>query len=507
MDVAVTAPGTGSDQQSLVYELSRAGMRLMDDGAVAMGSVSSVEPRRGDPELVAVWQDASAPWVVDRRTMRIVSDSASSAAVARDVVERVADAADRAQLALGRPIEFDWRVEGSRVSFSTPRLPALQPSFTDEPFRRISVVAADEGTVAPLAVDTLDMALRQGDEPEDAPRVRRIYSRAYRREDSFPRPSPSRVSLGKGAIGALRLAADVTAPIASARRFVVLRTPLLTRYDAVALHVLDMSALVHELRARQRTVVDGLRVLERLRLATLAVRSAIEAVLGPLPRPTASALFSPRATRTTRRIEGGLVALGRAVVSEGGVEADAEKLTRALRADLSAFASDCLDTRVFSLDIVPPALGEDLAETVRAATRAQHENHDARERLRAEATDELFRLARRESALIGVGVARESIVATLALVLSRLASAKGHVCDFVAGAQLRLRRAALQSGRQLVAADVLDAPEDVLYLDLAEIEEALAGEPGAYSARVRLRREDDLRWRNFSAPLWVARSL
>ena len=65
---------------------------------------------------------------------------------------------------------------------------------------------------------------------------------------------------------------------------------------------------------------------------------------------------------------------------------------------------------------------------------------------------------------------------------------------------LRLREAAVEVGARLVDQAVLEEAEDALYLSLDELEEALRGEPGAYAARVRLRREDDLRWAAFDAP-------
>ena len=43
-------------------------------------------------------------------------------------------------------------------------------------------------------------------------------------------------------------------------------------------------------------------------------------------------------------------------------------------------------------------------------------------------------------------------------------------------------------------------PADESTRELAELEDAVRGEPGAYAARVRLRREDDARWASFDAP-------
>ena len=84
--------------------------------------------------------------------------------------------------------------------------------------------------------------------------------------------------------------------------------------------------------------------------------------------------------------------------------------------------------------------------------------------------------------------------------LGRLAKAKGAVAEALAVALLRLRAAALEAGRRLVNDALLDAPDAARYMPLDEIEQALEGELGAYAARVRLRREDDTRFRHFNPP-------
>jgi hypothetical protein len=84
--------------------------------------------------------------------------------------------------------------------------------------------------------------------------------------------------------------------------------------------------------------------------------------------------------------------------------------------------------------------------------------------------------------------------------IERLSDAKGTVAEGLSAANLRLRDAAIEIGRRLVERGVLDEPDDALYLYVAEIQEALSGEPGAYAARVRLRREEDARWRAFEPP-------
>ena len=99
-----------------------------------------------------------------------------------------------------------------------------------------------------------------------------------------------------------------------------------------------------------------------------------------------------------------------------------------------------------------------------------------------------------------MGRAREGLVSTLGELAERVAVVKGVIAEQLAASLLRLRAGALAVGSRLVERAVLDHPTDALYLTLAELEEALMGEPGAYASRVRLRREDDARWASFEAP-------
>jgi hypothetical protein len=99
-----------------------------------------------------------------------------------------------------------------------------------------------------------------------------------------------------------------------------------------------------------------------------------------------------------------------------------------------------------------------------------------------------------------LGAGRAALARTLTLMIERLSEAKGTVAEGLAAANLRVRHAAVEIGRRLVERGVLDEPEDALYLYVVEIQEALSNEPGAYVARVRLRREEDARWRSFEPP-------
>jgi len=126
------------------------------------------------------------------------------------------------------------------------------------------------------------------------------------------------------------------------------------------------------------------------------------------------------------------------------------------------------------------------------AERAEREQRGAVRRLMATA----------RSRPLGRG--RAALARTLTVVIDRLAAAKGEVADGLADANLRLRDIAIEAGRRLVERDVLDRDDDALYLFVAEIQDALDGEPGAYTARVRLRREEDARWRRFTPPTRLA---
>src|SRR5690606_27140589 len=98
------------------------------------------------------------------------------------------------------------------------------------------------------------------------------------------------------------------------------------------------------------------------------------------------------------------------------------------------------------------------------------------------------------------GRSREAVARSLVLLALRVARAKGAVAEGLAAAYLRLRKLTLEAGTRLARRGVIDRPEDALYLGRSELEDALRGEPGAYAARVRLRREDDQRWAAFDPP-------
>ena len=127
---------------------------------------------------------------------------------------------------------------------------------------------------------------------------------------------------------------------------------------------------------------------------------------------------------------------------------------------------------------------------------SRFDDSEIAERARRDAVRRLRATAR----ALPLGAAREAIVVSVTVLLARVADAKGSASEGLAAALLRLRRAACEAGRRLVDAGILDHADDALYMDFSELEQALADEPGAYAARVRLRREEDARWSSYDAP-------
>jgi hypothetical protein len=408
-------------------------------------------------------------------------------------------------------------------------------------------MAEDEGTVAPLAVDAVDKALGRDDPSDDEPRVRRVYSRPYRRIDPATDGSSTAASHGRegdgaalagmrppagapdastGRVGragrslplealralgggplpralarAVRVASDAAAPLGAAHAFGRDAAARLAARDRVRLHDLGDDALVDELRERRRLVVDALVLLERARVATLAALPAIEALTGAVPRDAYLALAAPRTTRARRRAHERLARLGEALTRAGyrpGLQP--ATLPPALRRQWDETAALVARLRPLSLCVLPEAYGASDAHLERVVfappPASPHAEDERREAERAAAERRLAVTARARS----FGPAREAAVRGVCLGLSRLADAKGEVADWHALALLSLRDAALVAGARLAESGILEDPEDALYLEVDEIADALAGEPGAYAARVRLRREDDQRWRAFEAP-------
>ncbi len=410
----------------------------------------------------------------------------------------MADLADRAQLVLGRPVEIEWCARGGRYSVVGVRPLSLRPSFASGSWRLVTLLAPNEGTMAPLSVDALDHALgRESD--ADEPRVRRVYARAYRRMDGASTPlraGTAPASLARAAARAARVAVDVAAPVAAARSFERGALARFAEQDAVDLRARTDEELIAAVRERQRLVIEALGLLDRGRLATLAVLAALEMAVGVLPRECIPALAAPRNTRTRRRLEDRLARLGRRIEQEAGELAARERLPSTLQRRWDDQRRAALDLRPLGIDVRTEAIGETDETLLRGVRAALLGEQEARERARRDAARRIVATARSKS----LGRSREAMASSLLLLLRRVARSKGRVAEALSGGLLRLRRAAVEVGRRLVVNDVLERPTDALYLHLGELEDALSGEPGAYAARVRLRREDDQRWSRYEAP-------
>lgn len=480
--------------------------RALDNVAVRVSPVStgvfgfaaSADPHSGDPDIVSVWTKGAQPWLLDRRTMRLTQQG--EAPIDEDLASRAADLADRAQLVLGRPVQIECVLEEGRTSIASVRRLALVPRFTAETYRRVRFLPSEEGSVAPLAIDAMAKALRVADAPFDETRMRRVYARPYRRMESpyAARTTSSRTApIARAASRLARLAADVATPVAAARRYEEAMKALVANLDAVNLNRLDAPSLVAQIESCQLPVIEGLTLLDRARLATLATLPALEAMVGNLPRDGFSALAAPRATRTRQRVDEKLRTLALAVKREANEIDNPATLSPALRRDWDELRRSLYNVRAVGLDVTPEAYGTNdltLARALREALDAPMNIHEA---ARSRAEGEIAALAREHS----FGASRYAIVRSIMIVLDRLADAKGRISEGLAAALLRLRRAACQAGERLVDEGILESPEDALYMDLSEIEQSLSGEPGAYAARVRLRREDDARWIHFDAPI------
>ena len=471
---------------------------VCDDGPV--GSACSVDPDDGDPSCVAIWLAARAPWRFDRKTMRPLEHTASRSArgvLPESVLERVADLVDRAQIALGRPVDIDWVLYGGWPRVARVRPVRLSFRFTDETWRMVSLLWHDEGPVAPLAVDALDKALREEGDAVDEPRVRRWFARPYRRiEAGRGRRGERRHSFGAAAARVAQTASDVARPITAARAFDRTLTERLRAFDADDLSRVDSGELARMLRERQQLVIEAYELLDRGRKATVAVLGALEAALGSVPRDCVHGLAAIRRPRARRRLD---ERLARAAGELGQLPTTVDPVPAPLRRTFAELRRELAARRPLGLDVRPLAYGASDAALVAGMRAARDGRAERAELEQRQAIRRLMATARSRP----LGRGRAALARTLTMMIERLADAKGRVAEGLAAANLRVRDAAEEVGRRLVDRGILDEPDDALYLYMFEIQEALAGEPGAYTARVRLRREEDARWRRFEPPTRV----
>lgn len=496
------------------------GIRVIvrDDGPC--GLAASIDPKTGDPELITVWSAASAsalpshaaagtPWSLDRKTMRIVREGpprVGPSDLDADTVERAADFADRAQLALGRPVEIELAHSRGKLVVLGVRPITVTPSFTDAAYARVALLSADEGPIAPLAIDCLDLALRnkaiRGGEDSE-PRVARFYARAYRRiEGPAARPTlpDSEPALARLGAQVRRIAGDLARPLAAISALEQQVAIRVAHFDREVLEGADAPALLGAIRDRQRTVVDALTLLESTRVATIAAVSALEASSGAVPRECVKALAAIRRTRERRRIDEKLARFARYLIDEIGEIPEAHRIPGVVRRRWDEVRRELEGVRPLGVDVRPVPFGASDQALRAALLESLRATADAEESARADALRRLLATARGRP----LGGVREALARSIAIGLAQLADTKGRIGEALASALLRLRTGACAIGARLCENGILDEPEDALYLDHQEIEDALAGEPGAYASRVRLRREADARWRHYDPPRRLA---
>ncbi len=489
-------------ERRFLRELTEHGL-VQGDGAAeprGLGIVASLEPSEGDPQTLAVFPEGDPePTWVDRRTMRLVQVPRTSLARESDVV-RVADLADRAQLVLGEPVLLRYAIYGERAVIVDARMLKPQIRFTNESYRETAALVATPTTLAPLSVDALWRALRLEGESGEEPRVRRLFGRAYRVVDEHHTPWALERREAMRALNRLaRLGRNVAMSLADARAFRASAARRMARFDALRLAELDKRDLVDALEARMRLVTDAMGLLERTRLATLGLLPALEAACGIVPREVLDALAAPEPAEERGLLNRRLNDFALRALDEHGELPLPPSPASALDQAWHQLRADLTHVRILGMDVRPQAMGAADEELAQAVTEARSLALANPEQARQRAKSALLELSYK-GPLGALGVAPAG---ALLLLFERLALAKGTLAESLASALLRLRGAAVEAGARLVLEGILERSEDTLYMPLAEIIEALEGELGAYAARVRLRREDDRRWRNFAAPRWL----
>ncbi|HEX6243134.1 MAG TPA: hypothetical protein VFZ61_19610 [Polyangiales bacterium] len=465
------------------------------------GRVYSLEPSAGDPRFVAVLPEGERATIwVDRRTMRLTRELHDSPMHEADVV-RVADLADRAQLALGQPLcmRFAFHRDKAHITALEPLRP--QVAFTGVSYRCVAPFISDSSTLSPLSVDALDRALRVEEDRGDEHRVRRIFGRAYRKVDIHHTPW-SRRATGRLAVlqRTTRLARDVALALADARRFRSALAESVAEHEQPPLAERDVHGLVESLRQRMGLVVSALVLLERSRMASLSLLVPLSQLCDQVPRGAFSALSAPIYTTERQAIDRKLMHL--ATLAKGADGRLERPRSAAQREEWDRVRRTLRHVRSLGMDVRGAPIGSD-DEQLFAALHEVMARHDrdpfgARERAQRALVTHALRG--------NIGPFGTAPAFGIANLLTRVAEAKGFVAEGLSAALLRLRAAALEAGHRLSNAGILERPDDTLYMTLEEIEQALEGELGAYAARARLRREDDRRWRNFDPPrLIVAR--
>ena len=146
------------------------------------------------------------------------------------------------------------------------------------PWRRVALMAADEGAVSPLTVDALDRALGTGEPGPHVERaVKRVFARPYRRLESGGALGGARASVPRAAAQAARAAKESAFYVADAKRHERAHPARLIEVDALDLSHVSDEGLLDAMRRRQRLTAECLLLLDRdpSRMATLGIRDAI----------------------------------------------------------------------------------------------------------------------------------------------------------------------------------------------------------------------------------------
>lgn len=462
-------------------------LSLLVHPASVWGFASSASMLGGDPDVLDVRAsdpDAKA-FCVDRRSARVLTPGTG---LSPRLAAAAADLSDRVQLVLGYPVEITWFELDGRPRVGSVRRAVLPTHTAPESLRRVTLVAWNEGTVAPLAVDVLDRALRVG-----PPLVRRIFARPYRAVLAPKALVSPMLSVAQASRRASQLGSDVTGPIALSRRLERGSRHRLRRFDEQDLRSMDRAPLMASLRDREALVREAFALLDRQLAATRATLTALSAATGPLPSAVAPALAAPRPMRGRLRVLSEMDALW---VELGKPTAIDAAPTGSLRRRWELCRGRARDLRPLGIGIVPEAFGKDDTSFARALTARPALAAVAAERARRDAHRRLLATTQSRS----MGVVRRALAQSLLAVLGRISVAKGRAAEVLAAGMLRLRAAAVVVGERVAREGLLESPEEALYLGMDELVQAMTSEPGAYASRARVRAEDDLRWRHYHAP-------
>lgn len=499
--MTVAAPISPADDPGLRAALEGAGLRVASDLAADL-RITSCDPGDGCPDVMVLSTlGGEQRLVIERASMRPLDGQEHDWPF--EVIDEASTLCDRAEHAVGAPVSLELAGGARALRCAGASRVVPVPAFLPSPYRLVSLLSRDEGPIAPLAVDSLALALEK--DADDG--VLRVFARAYRRiSDARTTSDLPRPSLVAATRRAAEVALDATEPLGEAR---ALRAQIVQRcveLDAIDVTRLPGSSLGRALRARRELVAEPQRWLDRARGATGAALDVLRSTVGRIPEEIVADLVAVRAPEERRRREEDLTRFGREAIAAAEIDPelrDAAAPSRGLvpgrlREPAEALRVRLADLRPLGLDVRPLPFGSSLATLVIAADGL------------ARADDPEDRRQRAHDAIVGLGPrgvlspARQGLIRGLLSLFDRLANAKGEIADALALALLRLRTCACEAGSRLVDEGILENPEDALYLSVAELEEALRGEAVAFASRARGRREEDARFRNFRPPRRLA---